>query len=195
MHIDITLAAACSGEANLPPLFKGLKVASIHSPCLKHHGLGEAPLQPSPSPREVGAYLVHDGRWGWFDAWLLVRQGQLLQQVHVGQGILQRDVSGHGPVCEGAVLKPRERMGFEKSSRPQRLTVKELREKGSTNPKSSVDFHCRQPSHRLSSRGPPHAQVKDHVATGKAHSWTPPANPHCRCAARLGPALVPCRKT
>ena len=41
-------------------------------------------------------YLVHDGgRWG-LDAWLLIREGQLFQQVHVGQGIFQGDVGGHG---------------------------------------------------------------------------------------------------
>ena len=44
----------------------------------------------------VSVYLVHDrGGWG-FDAWLLVREGQLLQQVHVGQGILQGHVGRHG---------------------------------------------------------------------------------------------------
>lgn len=41
-------------------------------------------------------YLVHDGgRWG-FDAWLLVWEGKLLQQVHIGQRILQGHVGCHG---------------------------------------------------------------------------------------------------
>ena len=44
----------------------------------------------------VGAYLVHDRGGRGFDAWLLVREGQLLQQVHVGQGILQGHVGRHG---------------------------------------------------------------------------------------------------
>lgn len=44
----------------------------------------------------VCVYLVHDG-WGrGFDAWLLVREGQLLQQVHIGQSILQGHVGRHG---------------------------------------------------------------------------------------------------
>ena len=41
-------------------------------------------------------YLVHDGGGRGLDAWLLVREGQLLQQVHVGQGILQGHVGRHG---------------------------------------------------------------------------------------------------
>ena len=41
-------------------------------------------------------YLVHDGGGRGLDAWLLVREGQLLQQVHVGQSILQGHVGRHG---------------------------------------------------------------------------------------------------
>ena len=44
----------------------------------------------------VRRYLVHDGGGRGFDAWLLVREGQLLQQVHVGQSILQGHVGRHG---------------------------------------------------------------------------------------------------
>lgn len=44
----------------------------------------------------ASAYLVHDGGGRGLDAWLLVREGQLLQQVHVGQGILQGHVGRHG---------------------------------------------------------------------------------------------------
>lgn len=43
-----------------------------------------------------GQYLVHDGGRRWLDAWLLVRERKLLQQVHVGQGILQGHVGSHG---------------------------------------------------------------------------------------------------
>lgn len=45
--------------------------------------------------RNSRAYLVHDGGGRRFDAWLLVRQRQLLQQVHVRQGILQGHVGRH----------------------------------------------------------------------------------------------------
>lgn len=41
-------------------------------------------------------YLVHDGGRRGLDAWLLVREGQLLQEVHVGQGVLQGHVGRHG---------------------------------------------------------------------------------------------------
>lgn len=53
---------------------------------------------PPPSgPGALGGLnLVHDGGRRGFDAWLLVREGQLFQQVHVGQGIFQGDVGGHG---------------------------------------------------------------------------------------------------
>lgn len=44
----------------------------------------------------VSVYLVHDGGRRGFDAWLLVREGELLQQVHIGQGILQGHVGRHG---------------------------------------------------------------------------------------------------
>lgn len=44
----------------------------------------------------VSVYLVHDGGGRGLDAWLLVREGQLLQQVHIGQGILQGHVGRHG---------------------------------------------------------------------------------------------------
>lgn len=44
----------------------------------------------------VSAHLVHDGGGRGLDAWLLVRKGQLLQQVHIGQGILQGHVGRHG---------------------------------------------------------------------------------------------------
>jgi len=43
-----------------------------------------------------GLYLVHDGGWRGFDAWLLVWEGKLLQQVHIGQRILQGHVGCHG---------------------------------------------------------------------------------------------------
>lgn len=44
----------------------------------------------------VSVYLVHDRGGRGFDAWLLVREGQLLQQVHIGQGILQGHMGRHG---------------------------------------------------------------------------------------------------
>lgn len=44
----------------------------------------------------VRVYLVHDRGGRRFDAWLLVGQGQLLQQVHVGQSIFQGHVGRHG---------------------------------------------------------------------------------------------------
>lgn len=44
----------------------------------------------------VSVYLVHDRGGRGFNAWLLVREGQLLQQVHIGQGILQGHVGRHG---------------------------------------------------------------------------------------------------
>lgn len=44
----------------------------------------------------VRLYLVHDGGRRGFDTWLLVWERQLLQQVHVGQGILQGHVGRHG---------------------------------------------------------------------------------------------------
>lgn len=44
----------------------------------------------------ASVYLVHDRGGRGFDAWLLVREGQLLQQVHIGQGILQGHVGRHG---------------------------------------------------------------------------------------------------
>lgn len=44
----------------------------------------------------MSVYLVHDRGGRGFDAWLLVWEGQLLQQVHIGQGILQGHVSRHG---------------------------------------------------------------------------------------------------
>lgn len=47
-------------------------------------------------PVRASLYLVHDGGRGRLDAWLLVREGQLLQQVHVGQGVLQGHVGRHG---------------------------------------------------------------------------------------------------
>lgn len=40
--------------------------------------------------------LVHDGGGEGLDAWLLVGERQLLQQVHVGQSILQGHVGRHG---------------------------------------------------------------------------------------------------
>lgn len=56
-------------------------------------------------------YLVHDGGGRRLDAWLLVWQGQLLQQVHVGQGILERDVSRHGCRCSAPLLNPKQKRG------------------------------------------------------------------------------------
>lgn len=47
-------------------------------------------------PVRARLYLVHDGGRRGLDAWLLVREGQLLQQVHVGQGVLQGYVGRHG---------------------------------------------------------------------------------------------------
>lgn len=44
----------------------------------------------------ASVYLVHDRGGRGLDAWLLVWEGQLLQQVHVGQGILQGHVGCHG---------------------------------------------------------------------------------------------------
>lgn len=44
----------------------------------------------------TSVYLVHDRGGRGFDAWLLVWEGQLLQQVHIGQGILQGHVGRHG---------------------------------------------------------------------------------------------------
>ena len=44
----------------------------------------------------VSVYLVHNRGGRGFDAWLLVWEGQLLQQVHIGQGILQGHVGRHG---------------------------------------------------------------------------------------------------
>lgn len=56
--------------------------------------------QASQCPGRI--YLVHDrGRWR-LDAWLLVREGQLFQEVHVGQGIFQGHVGGHG--CSFCIL-------------------------------------------------------------------------------------------
>lgn len=56
-------------------------------------GPPRVPEPPEPSER---IDLVHDGGRRRLDAWLLVREGQLFQQVHVGQGIFQGDVGGHG---------------------------------------------------------------------------------------------------
>jgi len=42
-----------------------------------------------------GLYLVHDGGWWGFDAWLLVWEGKLLQQVHIGQSIFQSYCGRH----------------------------------------------------------------------------------------------------
>lgn len=53
----------------------------------------ECPFQSQCSGR---THLVHDGGRGGLEAWLLVREGQLFQQIHVGQGIFQSDVGGHG---------------------------------------------------------------------------------------------------
>lgn len=44
----------------------------------------------------VDVYLIHNRGGRGFDAWLLVREGQLLQQVHIGQSILQGHVGRHG---------------------------------------------------------------------------------------------------
>lgn len=45
---------------------------------------------------DIQVYLVHNGG-GWrLDAWLLVREWQLLQKVHIGQRILQSHVGRHG---------------------------------------------------------------------------------------------------
>lgn len=56
--------------------------------------------KPSGDARGSGqADLVHDGGRRRLDARLLVGEGQLLQQVHVGQGVLQGHVGGHGCGC------------------------------------------------------------------------------------------------
>lgn len=94
--LDVTSNA---GHKRIPVFKVGVKIGLPMEGGVRERGYITKNVRATWNVRLVPAvrlYLVHDGGRRGFDTWLLVWERQLLQQVHVGQGILQGHVGRHG---------------------------------------------------------------------------------------------------
>lgn len=94
--LDVTSNA---GHKRVPVFKVGVKIGLQMKGGMKKRGYVAKNTRTTWNVRLVPVarlYLVHDGGRRGLDTWLLVWERQLLQQVHVGQGILQGHVGRHG---------------------------------------------------------------------------------------------------